>query len=187
MFNNIESELRNSFDGGAGNGLGTLEIEESYNIDLDEESVDWQAVPWKIRLNAQVYDKTIVDKTFNKLVSYKTEFVVPLDVSTHRCGVISHIWVENLKNQNELTADKEKEIKNRVELLSKDADATDEERKEVLRDFVQYCYQLDISTDEIIWNNGTWDLSNLSKYLPPFFDPVGGNVVTEINFWGNEL
>jgi hypothetical protein len=71
MFNNIESELRNSFDGGAGNGLGTLEIEESYNIDLDEESVDWQAVPWKIRLNAQVYDKTIVDKHLTNLYLIK--------------------------------------------------------------------------------------------------------------------
>ncbi len=187
---NIIKELNNSFDDGNGKGASNADLKISDLVCNDIVPVDAEKSDWEINLNAMLSGNEIFNETVHRMVSYKiaTQFKIN---GTNNIGLLKAIWIANHEDQDPQfdsnNSDLANEIRERADFLKKDSTKNEDERKEVLKDFVNYCYQLDITVDEIVWDNetGIWDLTNLAKYLPPFVD-ADGNAIIQVNFWENE-
>lgn len=171
----IQDEFERSFWGASDINYNdpTFEIESE-----SQQQNDWSQIKLNISLHAAARDEIFLDETIQKKLSFKVATLFNGEENTKN--------IQALQTACAVNGD-DKFLLERKDLLKKDSDATELERKEVLKDFVNYCYQLNITGDEIIWDNdtGIWDLTNLAKYLPPFVD-ADGNAIIQVNFWENE-
>jgi hypothetical protein len=132
-----------------------------------------------IALSASSSNSLIFDTTIHKNLVYKIETEFNNSKHNNISSLLTSWGVNNGNDFDSTWHDK-------TVYLEKGSTASIEEQREVLRDFVNYCYQQNISTNEIDLSDGIWNLSNLKNYLPPFID-AEGNDITEVNFWENEL
>jgi hypothetical protein len=169
----VQREFERSFAG------DTINFNDPIFEIVTNKQVNWAEMKLNIALSASSSNSLIFDTTIHKNLVYKIETEFNNSKHNNISSLLTSWGVNNGNDFDSTWHDK-------TVYLEKGSTASIEEQREVLRDFVNYCYQQNISTNEIDLSDGIWNLSNLKNYLPPFID-AEGNDITEVNFWENEL